>query len=103
MRVRVVNFGLVGISPEGYAAHCEQIAPQFNAWPGLVAKVWLADPDRNTFGGIYLFEDGAAARASRSTELFANMLASDVFSDATIDEFDTLAGPTAITSPFVAA
>jgi hypothetical protein len=100
VRARVVTFHLDGVSPDDYAAHCEDIAAEFAAWPGLLTKVWLADHKRNIFGGIYLFASTEAADASRDTEMFRKMVASEVFTDVTIEEYDTLAAPTAVTSPF---
>jgi hypothetical protein len=101
VRARVVSFHLDGVTADDYAAHCEDIAGQFAAWPGLLAKIWLSDRGRNTFGGIYLFESAEAADASRDTEMFRRMVTNEVFTDVTIEEYDTLAAPTAVTSPFV--
>jgi heme-degrading monooxygenase HmoA len=38
--------------------------------PGLIEKLWLKQPDTNTFGGVYLWEDQAAATRYRNSELF---------------------------------
>ena len=35
-------------------------ASVFGAIPGLVAKYWLADPETNTYGGVYLWESREA-------------------------------------------
>lgn len=98
MYVRIVTFHLADLSPEHYAAHCDRIADVFNAWPGLISKVWLADAASNTYGGVYLFESRRAAEASRETEVFAGMRANPHFADLSISEFDVLAGPTAVTA-----
>lgn len=101
MHVRVVTFRLAGISREAYLTHCEQIAARFTEWPGLIAKFWLDDPDRERVGGVYLFDSADAADASRDSELFRAMLANPAFADIVVEGFGTLAAPTAITAPEV--
>ncbi|MDN5860161.1 MAG: YdhR family protein, partial [Pseudonocardia sp.] len=65
------------------------------------AKLWLADLETGTYGGIYLFDSRAAADASRDTEIFSGMVADPEFADLTIREFAVLAAPTAVTAPAV--
>lgn len=98
LHVRVVTFGLDGITVDGYEEHCRRIAGAFLHWPGLLAKIWLNDPDSNRFGGIYVFDSQAAADASRSTEIFAGMTNNPAFTDLTITEYSTLESPTRITA-----
>jgi Putative mono-oxygenase ydhR len=38
--------------------------------PGLSAKLWLADRDANTYGGVYLFSDAHAQAAFAGSDLF---------------------------------
>lgn len=98
MYVRVVTFGLDGITPAQYEEHCEEIADAFLEWPGLIAKVWLRDSETGTFGGVYLFESKAAADRSRSTEIFVGMVSNPGFADVTVREYDTLGAATAVTA-----
>lgn len=98
MYVRQVTFQLEGLDPEDYERHCEQIAPEFLTWPGLLTKVWLADAATNTYGGVYLFESKEAADRSRSSALFAGMAANPAFGDLKVVEFATLDAPTLITA-----
>jgi hypothetical protein len=98
MYIRTVTFRLDGIDPDAYAAHCEEIAPRFNEWPGLIAKVWLADDASGTFGGLYLFTSKAAADQSRATEIFQGMTQNPAFVDLEVKEHSTLEGPTRITA-----
>src|SRR5690349_11245569 len=65
MYARVVTFHLDGLTPSDFKAHAAEVAPVFTTWPGLLAKVWIADEEANTFGGIYLFADRASADRSR--------------------------------------
>lgn len=99
MYLRIVTFHLTGLSPREYAAHAQQIADVFTGWPGLLSKVWLADAENNTYGGVYLFDSQQAAEASRHTAVFTGMLTSPHFTDVSITEFDVLEGPTAVTTP----
>jgi hypothetical protein len=98
MRIRIVTFGL-NIPAEAYAAHAVHIAPEFTAWPGLLAKWWLSDTDSATFGGVYLFASEHDADRSRQTELFRGMFLNPGLKDVTVREYDVLDAPTAITAP----
>ncbi len=98
MRIRIVTFGL-NIPAEDYTAHALHIAPEFNAWPGLAAKWWLADAASDTFGGVYLFASRQDADRSRQTDLFRGMYTNPALKDVTIREYDVLDAPTAITAP----
>ena len=103
MHVRIVTFTLDGPADAeaAYRRHAEEIAPAFLDWPGLIAKVWLADPAARTYGGIYLFTDQAAADRSRTTDLFRGMATNPAFADLSVREFATLAAPTAVTAAAV--
>jgi hypothetical protein len=98
MYLRIVTFGLAGITEDQYEAVATDAAPGFRAWPGLQAKWWLADRDHGVFGGVYVFDSKDAADASRSTELFQALTANPALADVTIREFDTLPAPTAVTT-----
>jgi putative monooxygenase ydhR len=103
MYARIVTFRLDGPSAADYQSHASAIAPAFTSWPGLIAKVWIADDEAGTYGGIYLFVDRASADRSRDTELHRSMLANPAFADLAIREHAVLEEPTAITAPALAA
>ena len=48
-------------------------AHQIAAWPGLVWKVWIAQPTAAIYGGIYLFQDTASAEAYLQGPVVASM------------------------------
>ena len=102
MRIRIVTFG-VTIPAEAYSAHATHIAARFTAWPGLLGKWWLADPASGTYGGVYLFASQHDADRSRETDLFRGMHADPALTDVTVEEYDVLESPTAITAPAPAA
>ena len=98
MYARIVTFRLDGLTPADYRDHVARVAPAFTTWPGLLAKVWIADDDAATFGGIYLFSDQSSADRSRDTDLFRSMATNPAFADLTVREFDVLDEPTALTA-----
>ena len=98
MVVQIVQFQLVGIDPAEYEAHAERIAPVFARLPGLIAKAWLADPGEDTYGGVYLWTDRAAAEAYADGELLAAARRNPAFAGFRSSIFDTLAAPTAVTT-----
>ena len=103
MYARIVTFRLQGITRSDFEAHGVEVAPVFTTWPGLLAKVWIADDDANTCGGIYLFVDRASADRSRDTDLFQGIATNPAFTDLSVREFEVLDEPTAITAPAFAA
>jgi hypothetical protein len=103
MYVRIVTFRLDGIAAADYQDHVAAIAPEFTAWRGLLAKIWIADHAADTYGGIYLFTDRGSADRSRDTDLFRSMAANRAFADLCVREFEVLDEPTTITAPALGA
>jgi hypothetical protein len=97
MHIQVITFKLDGIDDADYQAHAEQDAPVFAALPGLRAKIWLANPQANTYGGIYVFDDVAAMRAYQGGKIFRGLQENPHMIDVTVRDFSVLAGPTKVT------
>ena len=97
MHIQVITFKLDGIDEAAYRAHAELNAPAFAALPGLRAKIWLANDQANTYGGIYTWEDVAAMRAYQSGEIFQGLQANPHMIDVAVSDFPVLAGPTKVT------
>ena len=97
MHVQVVTFKLDGIDDATYRTHAQQNAPAFAAMPGLRAKLWLADPRANTYGGCYVWDDAAAMRAYQGGKIFQGLRANPHMIDVTVRDYPVLAGPTAVT------
>lgn len=97
MRVQIVNFNLDGIGPDEYAAMCDQLAPAFEAMPGLVAKTWLANPATNTFGGVYIWRDQAALEGYLGSELLRGVMAHPNLKNITSNDFAIMEAPSAVT------
>jgi hypothetical protein len=98
MYARIITFRLDGLTAAEYREHVTLVAPSFTTWPGLIAKVWIADDATGTYGGIYLFVDRASADLSRDTDLYRSIAANPAFTDISVQEFDVLDEVTAITA-----
>ena len=99
MQVQIITFRLVDMDEAGYRAACATMAPAFAELPGLLAKVWLADPATNTYGGVYLFRDRKAREAYAASELFATVAAFPHFDGITSRDFAVYDDLTHITQP----
>jgi len=97
MKVQIVTFQLDGIDEEAYCGVCDQMAPAFAAVPGLQAKLWLADREANTYGGVYVFSDADAQATFAGSDLFAAVASNPNLAGVTSRVFDVLPGPTAVT------
>src|SRR5262245_56853304 len=97
MYMRIVTFGIT-IPEAEYHALAGSVAEAFTHWPGPVATWWLNASASGTYGGVYLFDDRAAADASRGTPQFAALAENPVFTDLSVREFDLIEGLTAITA-----
>ena len=73
MPMQVITFTLDGIDDAAYRAHAELTAPVFAALPGLRAKIWLANQQTNTYGGIYTWDDAAAMKAYEDGQIFQEL------------------------------
>ena len=57
MHAQVITFELNGITEEQFRGAAGADVPAFAALPGLLAKIWLRDPEANTYGGMYIWAD----------------------------------------------
>ena len=97
MHIQIINFHLKGINEEDYRKHCEIIAPALANLPGLVSKTWLADPETNTYGGVYVWRDLQAMEDYFETDLYKGILTNTHFEDITVRYFAVLENPTRVT------
>jgi heme-degrading monooxygenase HmoA len=97
VHIQIVNFHLKGISEEDYVRQCEVIASAFANLSGLISKTWLADPETNTYGGVYVWRDLQAMEDYTGTDLYKGMLANSHFDDITVRDFAVLENPTRVT------
>ena len=71
MHVQVVTFELNGITEEQFHQAAGADAPMFATLPGLLGKIWLRDPETNTYGGVYLWADHEAYERYIKGEIFS--------------------------------
>ncbi len=97
MHIQIVNFRLKDLSEEDYVKSCEQEASAFADLPGLISKVWLANRETNTYGGVYTWQDRQAMENYVNSELFNAMATDPNLVDITSKDFAVLEGPTRVT------
>lgn len=96
MHIQIVNFHLKDLNEEAYAAVCDQVAPSFAEVPGLISKVFLANPETNTYGGVYTWRDRQAMEAFARSELFAAVAENPHLTGLSSMDFGILEAPTAV-------
>jgi quinol monooxygenase YgiN len=94
MHVQIVYFHLSGMDEAEYRKMADELAPTFGALPGLISKVWLADPASSTYGGIYTWEDRQAMEAYLASDLFAAVKNHPNLENVTSRDYGILEGPT---------
>jgi len=72
-------------------------AHQIAAWPGIIWKIWIADPTQALYGGIYLFADEASVTAYLEGPVVASMKALPGSSEFVAHVFDINDALTAVT------
>ena len=97
MHIQILNFRLKGVSEAEYAGLCDELAPSFAAVPGLERKVWLANSETGTFGGVYMWKDKEAMEAFSQTELFNAVATHPNLDSLTSTDFGVLDAPTEVT------
>jgi hypothetical protein len=103
VEILIVTFSLNGISDAAFRDQSDEIAPAFAAVPGLVSKVWLADPENGVYGGVYTFRDTLATDAYLGSDLMAQVAANPAFVDVNARRFAVLSAPTVVTRGLAAA
>jgi hypothetical protein len=73
MHAQVITFGLKDITEEQFRQVASGDVPVFVDMPGLLAKVWLRDPETNTYGGMYLWADQEAYEGYIKGEVFKSI------------------------------
>src|SRR5690348_5395378 len=95
MHIQVVNFSLKDMTDAQYRAMANEVAPAFATVPGLLSKLWLADAGKNTYGGVYIWQDAAAMRAHLASDLGKGVTGNKNFANLTSRDFEMLSTPTA--------
>jgi hypothetical protein len=101
MYVQIINFRLKDVSEADYAGLCDNLAPSYAAVPGLVRKIWLANSQTGTYGGVYLWRDKQAMEDFATTDLYNSVATHPNLADITSVDFDVLPGPTQVTDGLI--
>ncbi|MBM6400768.1 YdhR family protein [Phycicoccus sonneratiae] len=101
MHAVVITFDLVDMSPEQYARVAAELAPSFEALPGLLTKVWLEDVEHARRGGFYLFADAASADGFLGSALARGVAENPHFAGLEARRFAVDETTTALTQPRV--
>jgi heme-degrading monooxygenase HmoA len=97
--VQLITFTLSGPTEAQYHVGCRQETHVFAELPGLLAKVWLRDPDTGTYGGLYLWQDRAAYEDYVSSDVFRAIQDDPSFAGVTSRGFDHFEDLTKATQP----
>ena len=97
MHIQIVNFRLEGIGEEDYRGIAETIAPAFANLPGLVSKIWPANPETGAYGGVYVWQSREAMENYKESDIYKGMATNPHFADATVKDYAVLEGPTRVT------
>ena len=97
MHVQIINFRLDGVSEAEYVALCDDLARAYAEVPGLDRKVWIANPDTGTYGGVYFWRDRKAMEEFATTDLFSSVANHPNLADIEVSDFAVLEAPTRVT------
>ena len=99
MHAQVITFGLDGITEEQFEEARGADAPVFASLPGLLGKVWLRDPETNTYGGLYLWADQEAYERYIKGEVFNAIKGDPNLKDVESRDFGVFEDLSALTMP----
>ena len=99
MHAQVVTFGLNGITEEQFREAAGADAPAVANMPELLGKVWLRDPETNTYGGLYLWADQEAYEGYIKGEVFNAIKANQNLKNVESRDFGVFDDLSSITMP----
>jgi hypothetical protein len=98
MYAQTITFRLDGISPTEFAELNDHVATRYGDVPGLVCKIFLADPDDDhAYGGVYLWESRADAERYLREGLAQILVTDPRFVGLQTRTMEVLVGPTSVT------
>ena len=99
MHAQVITFGLNGITEEQFHEAAGADAPAFTNMPGLLGKVWLRDPETNTYGGLYLWDDQEAYERYIKGEVFNAIKSNEHLKNVESRDFGVFEDLSSLTMP----
>jgi hypothetical protein len=98
MQAQLVTYQLSDISQAEYLKRMvEPDAPVLANVPGLISKVWLADEEKNSFGGFYLWESKAAMEDFMHSDLVKAVVSRPFVKNVSSVDFEVNQKPSFIT------
>ena len=98
MHALLTTFWLRGMSEAEYAELTERFAATFAEIPGLVSKLWLANAETGTYGGVYLFRDRESVQSFLRSPLWHTVRSHPNLADVNAEVFDVQELPTRVTA-----
>jgi hypothetical protein len=77
MYIQTVEFDTQGLTHAEYERFCQEAVPAIAEIPGVLGKLFVADPDSSRCAGIYTFTDRDAAEGYLRSELFQTAIAAN--------------------------
>ena len=99
MHAQVVTFELNGITEEQFHEAARADTKIFANLPGLLAKFWLRDPERNTCGGVYIWSDQEAYERYIKGEVFNAIRADQHLKNVDSRDFGVFEDLSSLTTP----
>jgi hypothetical protein len=96
MKIVQINFQFI-VNADEYDAVCHRVAESLSEVPGLKWKAWLINEQRREAGGIYLFDNGAAALRYVNGPIISAVKSTPGIKNVEIKLFDILEGPSKMT------
>jgi hypothetical protein len=103
MHAQLITYQLKDMREEDYAAFCAAAAPAIAQQPGLIAKIWLANPEANVYGGMYTWRDRQSMEAFMHGDLVASLGAHPNITNIRSQNFPVNEAPTRATGGLAAA
>ena len=97
MHIQILNFQLNDIDDQQYRQDCDECAPAFAEVPGLISKIWLADPSTNTYGGVYTWASRDKMDEYAKSDLFRAVASNPNLAGIISIDFGVLEDPTTVT------
>ena len=89
MHAQVITYQLNDISQAEYLKQMvEPDAPILANVKGLISKVWLADEEKNAFGGFYLWENKTAMEDFMHSELVKEIVSRPFVKNVSSVDYD---------------
>jgi len=99
MHAQVITFGLKDITEEQFHEAASADVPAFVGMADLLGKVWLRDPETNTYGGLYLWADQEAYEGYVKGEVFNAIKTNPHLKDFESRDFGVFEDLSSITMP----